>query len=280
MKEEVAVIGAGQMGSGIAQVFATAGFCVRVYDISKQMLNLARVRIRDSLNKLHEKGSVTEPVEDITFRIDYFYELEDLSGCKIFIESAFEDFDIKTNILYKLSQYAGPDSFIASNTSSLSITSLSKMLRYPDKFLGFHFMNPPPLMDLIEVIRGFHTSDSTFQFFMNLARTIKKVPISCKNTPGFVLNRILILMINEAVCTLYDGTSSAEQIDETMKLGANHRMGPLALADLIGLDTVLSILKNLKKESGNDKYTPCPLLQEYVRQGRLGRKSNKGFFEY
>lgn len=281
MNNMIAVIGAGQMGSGIVQVFATAGFRVSVYDISRKILDKSKIRIEHSLARLTEKGHLEEPAEVIINKIKFVEKMSDLSDSRIFIESAFENFDIKTNILYKLAQYLSKDSYVASNTSSLSITALSQMLPYPDKFIGFHFMNPPPIMQLVEVIRGYHTSDETYNYFWDLAKRLGKYPIYSKNAPGFVLNRVLIPMINEAIYALYENISTAEQIDEALKLGANHPMGPLALADLIGLDTVLAILKTLQKEMGErNKYKPCPLLEEYVEKGFLGRKSRKGFYEY
>lgn len=277
----IAVIGAGQMGSGIAQVFATAGFRVSVYDLSQKILDKSKFRIERSLARLADKGQLEETADVIANRVNFVGKIRDLSESQIFIESAFENFDIKTNILYELAQYLSKDSYVASNTSSLSITSLSQMLPYPDRFIGFHFMNPPPLMQLVEIIRGYHTSDETYQYFYDLAKRLGKYPICSKNAPGFVLNRILIPMINEAIYALHENISTAEQIDEALKLGANHPIGPLALADLIGLDTVLAILKTLQKELGEkNKYKPCPLLEEYVEKGFLGRKSKKGFFEY
>lgn len=276
----VSIIGAGQMGSGIAQVFATSGFDVKIYDISKQILQKSRERIKNSLEKLFSKDLIDEYPATIESRIYYCSDIAELAGSRIFIESAFENFDIKTNILYKLSEYVTKETYVASNTSSFSITSMAHMLPYPEKFLGFHFMNPPPIMALVEIVKGYHTSQETCDFFENLAKQLKKVPIFSKNSPGFVLNRILIPMINEAIYALYENVSTAEQIDEALKLGANHPIGPLALADLIGLDTVLAILKNLQRELGENKYAPCPLLKEYVKKGLLGRKTKKGFYEY
>lgn len=281
MSNMIALIGAGQMGSGIAQVFATAGFRVSVYDISQKILDKSKIRIAHSLAKLAEKNQLEESPEVIANRISYVGRMSDLSESQIFIESAFENFDIKSNILYEVANYLSEDSYIASNTSSFSITSLAQMLPCPDRFIGFHFMNPPPLMQLVEVIRGYHTSDETFQYFWDLAKQLGKYPIASKNTPGFVLNRVLIPMINEAIYVLSENISSAEEIDEALKLGAHHPMGPLALADLIGLDTVLAILKTMQKELGErHKYEPCPLLEEYVEKGLLGRKTKRGFYEY
>lgn len=269
------------MGSGIAQVFATAKYKVLIYDISQKILDRSKIRIQHSLSKLADKNQLEELPEVVSSRISFVTKMSDLSGSQIFIESAFENFDIKTNILYELANYLSEDSYVASNTSSISITSLSQMVPRPDRFIGFHFMNPPPLMQLVEVIRGYHTSDETYQYFWDLAKQLGKYPICSKNSPGFVLNRVLIPMINEAIYVLYNNVSTADQIDEALKLGANHPMGPLALADLIGLDTVLAILKTLQKELGEKgKYKPCPLLEEYVEKGFLGRKTKKGFFEY
>lgn len=281
MNSMIAVIGAGQMGSGIAQVFATAGFRVSVYDISQKILDRSKLRMDRSLGRLFEKGHLEEPPEVIINRVKFVTKMSDLADSQVFIESAFENFDIKTNVLYELAQYLSEDSYVASNTSSLSITSLSQMVPHPDRFIGFHFMNPPPIMQLVEVIRGYHTSDETYDYFWNLAKQLGKYPIYSKNAPGFVLNRVLIPMINEAIYELYENISTAEEIDQALKLGANHPIGPLALADLIGLDTVLAILKTLQKEMGErNKYKPCPLLEEYVEKGFLGRKSGRGFYKY
>lgn len=278
--KEVAVIGAGQMGSGIAQIFATAGYPVRVMDVSENAFEKSRNRIADSLEKLASKGNLDKTPREIQSLISYSRSIVDLRGCSIFVESAFEDFNIKNDLFRRLAQIIRPGTKVASNTSSYSITSFAKLLPYPENFIGFHFMNPPPIMNLIEIIRGYHTSDETFQFFWDLALELKKVPVASKNSPGFVLNRILIPMINEAIYVLQEGIASAEGIDEAMKLGANHPIGPLALADLIGLDTVLAILHTLEKELGETKYAPCPLLKDYVAAGRLGCKTKRGFYKY
>jgi 3-hydroxybutyryl-CoA dehydrogenase len=276
----VAVLGAGQMGSGIGQVFATAGYHVRLYDLSVSIFEKSKRRIEESLKKLARKNLFEESVETIRGRISHHVDMTELSDSDIFIESAFEDFSIKMDLFRKLSGILKPNSYVASNTSSYSITALSQMVLWPSKFIGFHFMNPPPLMELVEVIRGLYTGEETFMFFWNLAKKIKKTAIESKNSPGFVLNRVLIPMINEAIYALHESVSTAEQIDTALTLGANHRMGPLALADLVGLDTVLAILKTLQKELGEDKYAPCPLLKNYVMRGYLGKKVKKGFYEY
>lgn len=277
---KIAVIGAGQMGSGIAQVFATSGFSVKIMDVSENSLRKSQQRIFDSLKKLISKHLINESPSEILERVSYHENMQNLSDCNVFIESAFEDFKVKSSILHKLSGILTSHSYVATNTSSYSVTSLSKILPYPERFIGFHFMNPVPLIDLVEVVRGLYTSDETFNFFWQLAKDLNKSPIAVRNAPGFVLNRILIPMINEAVWTLYDDVSTPEQIDMAMTVGAKHPIGPLALADLIGLDTVLAILKTLQHEFGENKYTPCPLLEKYVNAGRLGRKTNFGFYDY
>lgn len=279
-KGKVAVIGAGQMGSGIGQVFASSGYHVKINDTSDNVFEASQNRIFNSLKKLESKDLLSDTPETIQSRISYHADIKELSDCAIFVESAFENFRIKQSIFSKLYEILKPTSLIATNTSSYSITSLSKMVPWPDKFIGFHFMNPPPIMELIEVIRGLYTSEDTFNFFWKLANNLKKIPIASKNAPGFVLNRILIPMINEAIYALYEGISTPKEIDDALKLGANHPIGPLALADLIGLDTVLAILKTLQKELGENKYAPCPLLENYVSRGTLGKKSQKGFYDY
>lgn len=279
-KVKVAVIGAGQMGSGIGQVFASSGYVVKIHDVSTDIFDPSRNRISNSLKKLEEKDLLPDTAEIIQSRISYHENIKELCDCEIFIESAFENFKIKESIFSSLYEILKPTSLVASNTSSYSITSLSKMVPWPNKFIGFHFMNPPPIMELIEVISGLYTSEETFNSFWKLAIELKKFPIASKNSPGFVLNRILIPMINEAIYALYENISTPQEIDDALKLGANHPIGPLALADLIGLDTVLAILKTLQKELGEDKYAPCPMLENYVNRGILGKKSKKGFYDY
>ena len=280
MKKLVSVIGAGQMGSGISQVFATSGYSVRTFDVAGEILERSQHNILYSLQKLYSKELIKEDPQKILSRIEFFTDFERLRGSPIFIESAFEDFSIKTKIFKQIGLLVTPTTYVASNTSSYSITALSKMLPFPERFVGFHFMNPPPIMELLELVRGLYTSDETFKFFGKLAKELGKTVIVSRNTPGFVLNRILIPMINEAIYALYEGVSTAEQIDTALKLGANHPIGPLALADLIGLDTVLAIMRTLHKEMGEEKYKPCPMLENYVARGRLGKKTKKGFYEY
>ncbi|MDR0677507.1 MAG: 3-hydroxybutyryl-CoA dehydrogenase [Holosporaceae bacterium] len=276
----VGIVGAGQMGSGIAQVFATAGYVVKVYDLSTEIFEKSRNRVLNSLEKLSSRYLIDKKPEEIINKISYHTVLSDLVDSHTFVESAFENYEIKTKIFSELSGYLSPTSYIATNTSSYSINKLAGMIPYPENFIGFHFMNPPPVMDLIEIVRGERTSEKTFKLFFNLAKDLNKVPIESKDSPGFVLNRILIPLINEAVCVLASGISSPQDIDTALKLGANHPIGPLALADLIGLDTVLAIMKTLQKELGEQKYSPCPLLEKYVTQGFLGKKTGKGFYVY
>ncbi|MDR1375497.1 MAG: 3-hydroxybutyryl-CoA dehydrogenase [Holosporaceae bacterium] len=276
----VAVLGAGQMGSGIGQVFATAGYSVKIYDLAEQILEKSKNRIHTSLEKLKSKCLIDEEIVNIENRISHHTKMEELHDCSIFMESAFEDFSAKISIFHELSNILTESSLVATNTSSYSITSLAGFVPWPEKFIGLHFMNPPPIMELLEIIRGSQTSNETFDFFLQLAKKLKKTPIVSKNSPGFVLNRILIPMINEAIYALQENVSSTEQIDAALTLGANHPIGPLALADLIGLDTVLAILKTLQKELGENKYAPCPLLESYVTRGLLGKKTKSGFYEY
>lgn len=276
----VAVIGAGQMGSGIAQIFATHGYFVKIYDLSLQIFAISQHRMEESLQKLANKQLISEDPIKIMERVSFQSDMKNLADCSIFVESAFEDFSIKETIFKELSTFLKPTAFVSSNTSSYSITALSQLMPYPERFVGFHFMNPPPIMELVEIVRGLHTSEETLSFFWNLAKELEKTPISSQNSPGFVLNRILIPMINEAIYVLHEGVSTADQIDTAMKLGANHPLGPLALADLIGLDTILAIMTTLQKELDQEKYAPCPLLREYVEKGWLGKKRGKGFYEY
>ncbi len=277
---KIGVIGAGQMGSGIAQVFAINGYEVTVYDVAPKACERAQKRISDSLEKMQSNYLINEDPLEIQSRISYCSAISEMKHCRVFIESALENFDIKREIFTELSKILKQSSFVASNTSSYSITKLSKIVPWSEKFVGFHFMNPPPLMKLIEVIKGLYTNQETFDFFWELAKDLGKVPVSSKNSPGFVLNRVLISMINEAIYVLYEGIATEEGIDTAMKLGANHPMGPLALADLIGLDTVLAILKTLQEDLSDSKYAPCPLLENYVQHGRLGKKSGEGFYKY
>jgi len=277
----VGVVGAGQMGSGIAQVAAQAGFSVILNDVLEDYLKKALDGIRKSLSKFVEKGKISkEQEEEIRSRIKTDISLSSMADADFVVEAIVENERIKTDIFQKLDQIVKPEGIIASNTSSISITRLAGSTKRPEKVIGMHFMNPVPLMKLVEIIRALQTSEETFQITKELALKMDKVPVEAKDYPGFISNRILMPMINEAVYALFEGVGSAEEIDQVMKLGMNHPMGPLALADLIGLDTCLAIMEVLHRGLGDDKYRPCPLLRKYVEAGWLGRKTKRGFYQY
>lgn len=277
----IGVIGAGQMGSGIAQVFAASGFQVTMYDANAAMLDKARGGIDKSLTKFVEKGKLSEADRQATLgRLGTSETVSGLSGCDLVVEAIVENLDVKTAVFKALSDVVRPDAILASNTSSLPITQLGAVVSHPERFIGMHFMNPVPLMQLVEIIRGLKTSDATYQAVYDLAKQLGKTPVTVNDAAGFVSNRILLPMINEAIYTLAEGVASAEDIDTVMKLGMNHPMGPLTLADFIGLDTCLSIMEVLHTELGDSKYRPAPLLRKYVRAGMLGKKTGEGFFKY
>jgi len=277
----VGVVGAGQMGSGIAQVAAQAGFSVILNDVLEDYLKKALDGIRKSLSKFVEKGKISkEQEEEIRSRIKTDISLSSMADADFVVEAIVENERIKTDIFQKLDQIVKPEGIIASNTSSISITRLAGSTKRPEKVIGMHFMNPVPLMKLVEIIRALQTSEETFQITKELALKMDKVPVEAKDYPGFISNRILMPMINEAVYALFEGVGSAEEIDQVMRLGMNHPMGPLALADLIGLDTCLAIMEVLHRGLGDDKYRPCPLLRKYVEAGWLGRKTKRGFYQY
>jgi 3-hydroxybutyryl-CoA dehydrogenase len=279
--EHIGVVGAGQMGSGIAQVFATAGLKVTVYDAATAQLERSAKGIAGSLAKFVEKGKVAAEERDAAIaRLAYSNDMASLAGCDLVVEAIVEQLEVKLEVFGKLSGLVRPDAILASNTSSLPITQLAAAVAQPERFIGMHFMNPVPLMQLVEVIRGLKTSDEVHAAVMELARRLGKMPVTVNDAAGFVSNRILLPMINEAFFALQEGVASAEDIDTVMKLGMNHPMGPLTLADFIGLDTCLSIMEVLHAELGDDKYRPCPLLRKYVRAGALGRKSGEGVFNY
>lgn len=283
MKEikNIGVIGAGTMGNGIAHVFAQNGFSVVLQDLEQAFVDKGVQTISKNLDRGVKKGRMTEEEKNATLnRVKGTTSLNDLSDCDLIIEAISERLDWKVELLEKLGKIIKEGAILASNTSSISITKLAAVTAHPDQFIGMHFMNPVPVMKLVEVIRGIATSDETYQAIADLTKTIHKVPVEVNDYPGFISNRVLLPMINEAIFALYEGVATAESIDEIMKLGMNHPMGPLTLADFIGLDTCLFIMRVLHEGLGDDKYRPCPLLVKMVDAGYLGRKSGRGFYTY
>jgi len=279
--ERVAVIGSGQMGNGIAHVFAQSGFDVTMIDISAEALERGGATIASNLDRQIKKGTLPATEKDaILGRITTDRAMASASSASLVIEAATENRDLKFKIFADLDGVASPAAILATNTSSISITEIAARTKRPEKVIGMHFMNPVPVMQLVEVIRGLATSDETTTRVLELSKAVGKTPVEVQDYPGFVANRILMPMINEAVYCLMEGVGTAESIDTVMKLGMNHPMGPLALADLIGLDTCLSILEVLRDGLGDPKYRPCPLLRKYVAAGWLGRKSKRGFYAY
>ncbi|HST04433.1 MAG TPA: 3-hydroxybutyryl-CoA dehydrogenase [Chloroflexia bacterium] len=277
----VGVVGAGTMGNGIAQTFAVAGFPVRLRDVGEPPLERGVNNVRKSLAKFVEKGKLTQEASEAAIaRISTTTELRDLADCDLVVEAIFENFDAKKAVFEELDLLLGPDAILASNTSSIDITRLGAVTKRADRVIGMHFFNPVPLMSLVEVIRGLSTSDETYATVRELAVQLGKTPVEVRDYPGFVSNRVLMPMINEAVFTLFEGVASKEDIDTVMKLGMNHPMGPLTLADFIGLDVCLDILNVLYDGFKDPKYRPCPLLVKMVQAGKLGRKSGEGFYKY
>ncbi|UAC47952.1 3-hydroxybutyryl-CoA dehydrogenase [Bacillus aquiflavi] len=281
MMEKVMVIGAGQMGSGIAQVCAQAGYHVLLNDLKEDFIERGLGIINKNLSRQVEKGRMNEEQKDqVLSNITASTTLNDASNVDIVIEAAVENMKVKTNIFAELDKIAPQHTILASNTSSLPITEIAAATNRPDQVIGMHFMNPVPVMKLVEIIRGLATADEVYKKIEEMTKTLNKIPVEVNDFPGFVSNRVLMPMINEAIYTLYEGVASKEAIDEVMKLGMNHPMGPLTLADFIGLDTCFYIMETLHEGFGDDKYRPCPLLRKYVKAGWLGRKAGRGFYEY
>jgi 3-hydroxybutyryl-CoA dehydrogenase len=281
MTDRVAVVGAGQMGNGIAHVFAQSGFPVTMIDVSQDALDKGRSTIAKNIERQVKKGTI--PADDqvqIMSRIDLNTDLDAAGEASLVVEAASEDSGLKYRIFTDLDRIAKPGAVLATNTSSISITEIARRTSRPDKVVGMHFMNPVPVMKLVEIIRGLATSDETTRYVVDLSKQLGKTPVEVNDFPGFVSNRVLMPMINEAVYCLMEGVGEPEAIDQVMTLGMNHPMGPLALADLIGLDTCVAILEVLRDGLGNPKYAPCPLLKKYVAAGWLGRKSGRGFYTY
>lgn len=279
--KKVMVIGAGQMGSGIAQVAAQAGFQVFLQDIKQEFVDRGLANINKILSKDVDKGKKTaEEKASILALIQGVVDLEAGAGSDLVIEAATENFKIKTEIFQRLDSLCPAHTILATNTSSLPITEIAAFTKRPDKVIGMHFMNPVPVMKLVEIIRGLETSDEVYRCIEETSVKMSKDPVEVNDAPGFVSNRVLMPMINEAVFCLYEGVGKPEAVDKVMKLGMNHPMGPLALADLIGLDTCLSIMEVLYEGFKDSKYRPCPLLTKYVKAGRLGVKSGRGFYKY
>lgn len=268
------------MGTGIAQVAATSGFSVFLNDIEEEHLERSLKIMDKSLSRLVEKGKITEDKDSILERIRITTCLADLRESDFVVEAVFEDLGVKTKVLKALDEVLAPEVILTSNTSSISITQLAALTKRPENFMGMHFMNPVPLMTLVELIKGIATTQETYDVVKELAEALGKAPVEANDYPGFIANRILIPMINEAVYALMEGVGTAEAIDQVMKLGMNHPMGPLTLADLIGLDVCLDVMNVLYEGFKDSKYRPCPLLQKMVNAGYLGRKSGRGFYDY
>lgn len=277
----VMIIGAGQMGGGIAQVMAAAGHKTFLNDVNMDVIENRLQFIEGILSKDVAKGKISEDQKRVTMEhLIPSIHLEDASDCDLVVEAIIENIDVKTTVFASLDQICKPSCILATNTSSISITEIAAATNRPEQVIGMHFMNPVPVMELVEIIRGIATSNETFENIYQESIVLGKKPVEVRDVPGFIANRVLQVMINEAIYCLYEGVSSVEDIDLVMKLGANHRMGPLQLADFIGLDTILAIMETLYEGYGDCKYRPCPLLRQYVKAGWLGKKSGRGFYKY
>jgi 3-hydroxybutyryl-CoA dehydrogenase len=278
--KKIGVVGAGQMGSGIAEVALTSGFDVLMRDVTIEAVQKGRLRIVTDFDKRVQKGKMTETEKETIFqRLSTTIKLEDMGKCDFVIEAAVENIPLKWEIFTKLDEVAPKETILASNTSSISITRIASVTRRADRVIGMHFFNPAPVMKLIEIIRGLVTSDETFRITRELSLKMGKTPLEANDFPGFISSRLIFSFMNEGIYTLYESLGRAEDIDAIMKMGANHPMGPLELADLVGLDTVLSVMSVLQEAFG-DKYRPCPLLTKYVEAGYLGVKTGRGFYQY
>jgi len=278
---KIGVLGAGTMGSGIAQVFLAGGNDVLLMDIETRFTERGQKMIEKNLERSVEKGKLEASIRDAMLaKLSLTIDNRDAADCDLIVEAAIENMDIKKKVFAELDSFCKPETILASNTSSLSITEIGAATKRPDRVIGMHFFNPAPVMKLVEIIKGIATSEETFKKIVDLTVTLGKEGVAVEEAPGFVVNRILVPMINEAAGIFADGVASAEDIDRAMKLGANHPIGPLALGDLIGLDVCLSIMEVLYNEFGDTKYRPHPLLRKMVRAGKLGRKTGTGFFDY
>jgi 3-hydroxybutyryl-CoA dehydrogenase len=279
--ERIGVIGGGTMGNGIAHVFAQFGYSVTLVDVKQEFIDRALATIKANLERQARKGIIAiNEVATILGRIATATELKTLANCELVVEAATEDAALKKKIFAELDALCPPETILASNTSSISITEIAAATKRPEKVIGMHFFNPVPMMTLVEVIRGLDTDEETFTTVMQLSKALGKTPVEVNDYPGFVSNRVLMPMINEAIYCVMEGVASKEAVDKVMKLGMNHPMGPLALADFIGLDVCLHIMEVLHRQLGDDKYRPCPLLRKMVAAGHFGKKTGRGFYSY